>query len=70
MFIKGEQEFSNYKYEPPHQGSLIIKNWSNKVNGTHSNFLIYDYSHIKSCSHENDYCHKNGIVAGHILLHD
>jgi hypothetical protein len=39
MFLKGEQEFSNYKYEPPpHQGSLILKNWSNKVNHTHSNF--------------------------------
>jgi len=27
----------------------------------------YDYSHVKSCSHENDQNNKNGIVAWHIL---
>ncbi len=59
-------QFANMR--PPSR-FFNLKNWSNKVNGTHSSFLKYDYSHVKSCNHENDYNHKNGIVAMLILLH-
>jgi hypothetical protein len=62
--FEGEREFSIYKYECPHPDYLILKNWSNKVNGTHNNFLKDDYNHIKS------YSHKNGITVKHILFHN
>jgi hypothetical protein len=67
MFCEHEQKFSIYM--SPHQGFLILKNWSNKVNDIYSNFKNMT-SHVESCSHENDYNHKNGIVTRHILLHD
>jgi hypothetical protein len=30
----------------------------------------YDYSHVESCSHENDQNNKNGIVVRHIFQCD
>jgi hypothetical protein len=68
-FFKGEPwfQFANVNPSP---WCPILKFWSNKVNGTPSNFYKNDYSHRELCSHENDYNHKNGIVVRHKLLHD
>jgi hypothetical protein len=56
-------------WRPPSR-FLILKNWSNKVNGIQSNFKKYVYICVEFYNYENDYIHKNGIVAKHILLHD
>ncbi len=67
-FFKDEQwfEFANVSPSP---WCPILKFWSNKFNGTPSNFLKMII--VKElCSHENDYNHKNGIVVKHILFHD
>ncbi len=64
------ESFQLANMNTPSSRFFHFENWSNKVNGMHSNFLTYDYSHVKSCSHENGDTHKNGLIAKHMLLHD
>ncbi len=67
MFFDCEQEFFICKCEAPPSRFLILKNWSNKVNGIQSNFKKYVYICVEFYNYENDYIHKNGIVAKHII---
>jgi len=68
-FFKGEPRFQ-FANVSPSSWCPILKFWSNKVNGTPSKKTFNDYSDRELCDHEDDYNHKNGIVARHILLHD